>query len=71
MLHRIGNPCNSVNSISEYSIPSMPPIPTGYKRDEKEDMKTAIDALYEFKRKLNELHPVCVDLINSMLQQRF
>lgn len=66
MLHRINCPGNQASiGIAEAALHNP------YKRDEKEDLKTAIDALYEFKRKLNELHPVCVDVINAMLQQRF
>jgi hypothetical protein len=41
-----------------------------YSRNEKDDFKTAIDALYEFKRKLDELHPNCVELIDNMLQRQ-
>jgi hypothetical protein len=40
-----------------------------YNRNEKDDLKTAIDALYEFKRKLDELHPSCVEFIDNILQR--
>ena len=39
-------------------------------RNQKEDMKKAMDYLYEFREKLDELHPECVIIIESMLQQR-
>lgn len=41
-----------------------------FMRNEREDMKAAIDALYEFKKKLSELHPNCTDFLENMLQQQ-
>lgn len=38
-----------------------------WKRNEKEDLKDAIDALYEFKKKLDKLHPNCTDIISKLL----
>lgn len=38
-----------------------------YSRNEKQDFKTAIDALYEFKAKLDELHPQVTNHINALL----
>lgn len=62
MLGRIGN----------YAITDAPPIncvnEDRYKRDEMEDMKTAIEYLYEFKKKLSKLHPSICGSIESMLQ---
>lgn len=51
------------------SMPLIPSQPSRYSRNEKDDIKTAIDALYEFKRKLDELHPTATDLIENMLQR--
>lgn len=39
-----------------------------YSRNEKDDMKKAIELLYEFKRGLDELHPNCTTLMEQMLQ---
>ena len=39
-----------------------------YDRDEKEDLKTAIDYLYEFKKKLTLIHPEVLGKIERMLQ---
>lgn len=39
-------------------------------RNEKEDMKLAIEYLYEFNEKLSKLHPQCKEHINHMLQDR-
>ncbi len=43
--------------------------PSRYSRNEKDDIKIAIDALYDFKKKLDELHPACVDIIENMMQR--
>lgn len=40
------------------------------KRDEKRDVKRALDLFYRFSDKLKELHPSCVGLIHNMIQQR-
>lgn len=40
-----------------------------YNRNEKEDMQKAIEYLYEFKRKLDELHPNCINVIEHLLQK--
>lgn len=44
---------------------------TKYNRNEKDDMKKAIELLYEFTEKLRELHPNCIDMIENMLQRRY
>lgn len=41
-----------------------------WSRNEKDDMKEAIDLLYSFKEKLGKLHPNCINLIEQMLQNR-
>lgn len=43
--------------------------PSRNSRNEKEDMQKAIEYLYDFKRKLDELHPNCIVLIENLLQK--
>ena len=66
MLHRINPQEHSATVNSPICAPQS--SDDRYSRNEKEDMQLAIEALYEFKKKLNKLHPVCVDLISQMLQ---
>lgn len=40
-----------------------------YSRSEEEDMQSAIVYLYEFKKKLDKLHPQCIHHIERMLQK--
>lgn len=40
-----------------------------YNRNEEEDLQKAIGYLYDFKRKLDTLHPGCVTFIENMLQR--
>ena len=42
-----------------------------WSRSEEEDLQKAIEHLYEFKRKLDKLHPNCVHLVQTMLQGRY
>lgn len=37
-------------------------------RNEEEDLKLGVGYLYEFRKKLNELHPNCVGLIEHMFK---
>jgi hypothetical protein len=39
-----------------------------YDRSEQEDLKLAIDYIYEFRGKLNKLHPGVLDKVEQMLQ---
>ena len=39
-------------------------------RDECDDMQEAIKLLYEFKAKLDKLHPNCLIIIDHMLQKQ-
>lgn len=64
MLNRI-----NANISMPCDVPKMDASFNRYSRNEKDDLKTAIDALYEFKRKLDELHPSCIDIIDNMLQR--
>jgi hypothetical protein len=41
-----------------------------YQRDEYEDYKTAIDFLFEFKKKLKMLHPNVEQSIRLIMQQQ-
>lgn len=41
-----------------------------YDRNEQEDLKLAIDHLYEFKAKLNKLHPGVLSRVEDMLQYK-
>lgn len=41
-----------------------------YRRNELDDMKKAIEYLYEFKEKLSKLHPIVQDAIENMLQRQ-
>jgi hypothetical protein len=40
-----------------------------WERNEREDLKTAIEYLYEFKEKLSKLHPMALEAIDMMLQR--
>ena len=65
MLRQIQNATAEIYSKS----PSVPDhLQDRWRRNEKEDLKTAIDYLYEFKKKIDELHPSCLDIIHKMLQ---
>lgn len=64
MLNRLGAQLNM-----PCEAPKMAHTVSRYERNEKDDIKTAIDALYEFKRKLDELHPTCTEVIENMLQR--
>lgn len=65
MLNRIGNSANEAMAC----MPVQEVSKSVYSRNEKEDLKTAIDALYDFKKKLSELHPVVIDVVDNMLQR--
>lgn len=41
-----------------------------YHRSEEEDMQKAISYLYEFRKKLDTLHPNCLNIISHILQDR-
>lgn len=50
--------------------PTPSTVPSKWERNEKEDMKLAMDYLYEFKEKLFKLHPLCVETVHNLLQER-
>jgi|KBSMisStandDraft_5_1062788.scaffolds.fasta_scaffold2511203_2 hypothetical protein len=58
---------NCTQGIAEVRPPSSP---STWERNEKEDMKLAMDYLYEFKEKLSKLHPFCVETVHNLLQER-
>lgn len=64
MLSRIGN-----NQMCQAEVRPIGLNESLYARNEQEDMKKAIDYLYEFKEKLSKLNPLVVDAIESMLQR--
>ena len=66
MLHRIQTNSSQMNSPC---APTAMPANDLYNRNQEEDMKDAIAALYDFKRKLDKLHPSCIELMHAMLQQ--
>ena len=41
-----------------------------YSRNEMQDVIKAIEYLYEFKEKLNKLHPCVIDIIENLLQRQ-
>ncbi len=61
---QMNQPCMATESINvPYQEKSK------YSRCEKDDLKVAIDALYEFRKKLDELHPSVIDIIEKLLQK--
>lgn len=64
MLNRIGMPV---------LMPTEAPRPLHgedkWQRNEIEDMKKAIEYLYEFREKLSKLHPVAFEAIDQLLQR--
>ena len=64
MLSRIGNS----NYTGECQV-SAPSIPENWKRNEQEDVKKAIEYLYEFKEKLSKLHPVSQEVLATILRK--
>jgi|GEM_PF-5844419 hypothetical protein len=49
--------------------PSVPVSNNLWDRNELEDMKTAIEYLYEFRKKLAQLHPYVLDHMEHLLQK--
>jgi hypothetical protein len=54
---------------AQVGIAPMPMPDNRYSRNEEVDMQEAIGYLYDFKKKLDELHPNCLTLIENMLQK--
>jgi len=66
MLSSLSSNCGQVEAASICPTPMMP---SRYSRNEEADMQKAIGYLYDFKKKLDELHPNCINLIESLLQK--
>lgn len=64
MLNRIGN---APLQMCPAPMPAHPP--ENYNRNELEDVKKAIEYLYEFKEKLSKLNPMVLDVIENILQR--
>lgn len=45
----------------------MPMSDDRFSRDQREDMKTAIDLIWKLKQDLDKLHPECMPLVERML----
>lgn len=61
--------------LSSYCFNQNEPIPqpsgqVNYQRNLKDDLKTALDLLFEFKEKIDKLHPNTKEIIEQMLQKR-
>lgn len=66
MLNRMSSqPLQCVNE----SVPHVGQEKSRYTRNECDDMKRGIELLYEFHRKLSELHPNVVDMVECLLQR--
>ena len=64
MLNRIGN-----QICMQAEAPRPLHSEDKWQRNEQEDMKKAIEYLYEFREKLSKLHPVALEAIDMMLQR--
>jgi len=65
---------NSLGTQKHYSdisacVPPVQQTENKYSRNEEADMQKAMGYLYDFKKKLDELHPNCTNLIENMLQK--
>lgn len=63
MLSRIGN------QLMQCEAPRVMNEPSKYERNELEDMTKGIELLFEFKKKLSQLHPNVLECIEQMLQR--
>lgn len=64
MFSSIGN----ANNVGFSQDPAMIKYDQRLKRDEQQDLCTAIGMLYEFKKQLDELHPSCTRIIEKIIQ---
>lgn len=46
-------------------------MPEKYHRNELDDVKKAMEYFYEFKEKLQKLHPVALEYIERLVQTRW
>lgn len=52
------------------ALPCSPPILQSedkYQRDLKEDLKTALDLIYDLKGKLHKLHPSVIEIVSDWM----
>lgn len=50
-------------------VDTSPQVDDRWNRNEQDDLKEAIDLMYDFKKKLNKLHPRISDMVETMLQR--
>ena len=55
--------------IGQVEMSREPQVPECYKRNFKDDLKTALDLFYKFKEDLDKLHPECIRLIDQLVQR--
>lgn len=67
MLGRIGNQATDCAQAIPRAVQH--PLESLYQRNEKDDVKSAIELLYEFKKKLSELHPIAQEVIDKIIQR--
>lgn len=66
MLSSLGTEQLKMECVAQEALHSR--VESRYSRNEEEDMQTAISHMYDFKRKLDKLHPICTRLIEQMFQ---
>lgn len=64
MLGRIGQ-----TPVMPCEAPRLAHEPKQWERNEQENIKKAIEYLYEFRDKLSKLHPVAMETIEMLLQR--
>lgn len=67
MLSNLGTEQHKLECVAQEALHTR--AESRYNRNEEEDMQTAISYLYDFKRKLDKLHPQCTQIIEHMLQR--
>ena len=66
MLSSLGTEQHKLECAAQETLHSR--VESRHSRNEEEDMQIAIGYLYEFKKKLDKLHPFCTRIIEQMLQ---
>ncbi|QHJ76039.1 MAG: hypothetical protein [Bacteriophage sp.] len=66
MLSSLGTEQHKLECAAQEALHSR--VESRYNRNEEEDMQMAISYLYDFKRKLDKLHPQCTRFIENMMQ---
>lgn len=59
-----------LSSMRSGNVPcvNFPQVDERWNRNMKDDMKKALDLLWQFKESLDQLHPDCTSIIEKMLQ---